>query len=524
MTYYGYDFTERNSGGLGAIIHDVMNAVKYAEDNEFTFALTIEGYEIPRLNGSYDDVDIPNKNWHSYFNSFKKVNRSKCFEVWPNIIHNTRYSHGDIQQYSNLIKDKVCIFREDIRHDIQKLVDESNFNADTDIVLHVRMTDKITENQQLLPIDKYIEECEYALKQLNNKHNRIYICTDNKYIITDIKNHFDKINVEVVCDYSESYEPLQLLRVGNMLSKSKAQAETMVALKKLFIMKSAKYLIGARMSYFFRIGELLGYPNVAINLQDNDAFGIAPYSAVKYKIRPYLNKTIQNFINKNAITSTNILKYNQIYHKDNIVTIHDFVSHEVLTNIKHEIENYKWWTYATIPNENEWTVKYSSISIPECAIKECKRSLANKLFTYRFQRCLGNHYDTCTCISCKINDTVRSFPFTDTVCKIIGCRNVIPGETFLSKYNQGDFLSLHTDVKKGDIAVTISFSYDWDPCFGGILHFCDQDKNIYKSIVPKLGNINIFKLDPNNGIYHFVSTVNVDKKRYTLVAWYWIID
>ena len=120
--------------------------------------------------------------------------------------------------------------------------------------------------------------------------------------------------------------------------------------------------------------------------------------------------------------------------------------------------------------------------------------------------------------------TVKSFPFTDILCKIIGCRNLKPREVFLSNYGKNDYLSLHHDINKGDITVTISFTYDWDPVYGGILHFCDDDKNIYKSIVPKLGNINIFKLDLSKGIDHFVSTVNVDKNRYTLVAWYQYID
>ena len=101
---------------------------------------------------------------------------------------------------------------------------------------------------------------------------------------------------------------------------------------------------------------------------------------------------------------------------------------------------------------------------------------------------------------------------------------MIPGEVFLSNYKKNDFLSLHHDINKGDIAVTISLSYDWDPVYGGILHFCDDEKNIYKSVVPKLGNINIFKLDPNKGIDHFVSPVNVDKNRYTLVAWYYLVN
>ena len=83
---------------------------------------------------------------------------------------------------------------------------------------------------------------------------------------------------------------------------------------------------------------------------------------------------------------------------------------------------------------------------------------------------------------------------------------------------------MHHDKNKGDIAVTISFAYDWDPVFGGVLHFCDKDQNIHTSVTPKAGEINIFKLDPQNEVNHFVSPVVVDKNRYTLVAWYYTLN
>ena len=56
---YGYNFTKRNSGGLGAIIHDVMNAAKYAAQNGFTLGFVKDGYDIPRLNGSYRPRPAP---------------------------------------------------------------------------------------------------------------------------------------------------------------------------------------------------------------------------------------------------------------------------------------------------------------------------------------------------------------------------------------------------------------------------------------------------------------------------------
>jgi len=527
MAYYGYNFTKRNGGELGAIIHDVMNAAKYAEENGLLLGFITDGYEIPRLNGARDDIDVPNKNWHSYFTSFDKVTLIDCASVWPawpNIIAGSNPAKWDIRQYVSLLQDKVCTFQPDVYNEVDELVKQTSFNIETDIVVHIRRAPcKLAENPMFLPIEKYIEECEYALSQLNCDRNRIYVCTDNKAVVEDIKKHFNGTSTEIVWDDSESSVPLHAMRCDNKLSKSEAHNETMVALKNIFIMKSAKYLIGGRMSYFFRVAELLGHPNTSVNIQDNDKFGVAPYSSVDYMIRPYLKNTIPNFVNKDMITLPNIIKYNKIYNEENIVTIPNFISDDVLCSVKTDIETYKWWSYATRSTNGKRTVQYSQ-DISAQMIAECEQAHVNKLFTYRFQRCIGKHYDTCRCVSCKLNDTVKSFPFTDILCRIIGCRNLKPGEVFLSRYGKNDFLSLHHDKNKGDISVTISFTYDWDPVYGGILHFCDDDKNIYKSIVPKLGNINIFKLDLNKGIDHFVSTVNVDKNRYTMVAWYWYID
>ena len=327
MKYYGYNFIKRNSGGLGAIIHDVMNAAKYAEENGLSLGFISDGYEIPRLNGTHNDIDVPNKNWHSYFTSFEKVNLTECIEVWPKYIVDTSPTKWDIQQYASFLRDKVCIFQPEIYNEVEELVNKTSFNIETDIVVHIRQTPcKLIENPMLLPIEKYIEECEYALSQLNDDKNRIYVCTDNKAIIGDIKNHFDEKNIEIVWDDSESSEPLQTMRWKSGLSKSVAQAETMVALKNIFIMKSAKYLIGGRMSYFFRIAELLGHPNTCVNIQDNDKFGVAPYSSVDYMIRPYLKNTIPNFVNNDMITLPNITKYNKMYKDESIVTIPNFIS------------------------------------------------------------------------------------------------------------------------------------------------------------------------------------------------------
>lgn len=523
MHYYGFNFTKQNNGGLGAIIHDVMLAVEYAEQNHLIFCFTKEGYEIPRLNGSYKELDIPNKTWHSFFNSFPIVETEKCIEIWPKLLPNTKIHKWNIENFSDLLKNRICTFHPEIENEINALVKKTCFNSETDIVLHIRLTDKIVESLCFVPTEIYIHECEYIISKFKNEQNRIYICTDDKTICKVIKDYFNKKDIEVVWDDTESDEHLHILRNSFKLSNIQAQNETMNSFKNIFIMKQSKYLIGCRSSYFFRIAELLRYPNESSNLQDNNEFGVAPYSSVNYMIRPYKKKSIADFINTKMNNDDHIQKYNEIYKNTNIVTIPNFISENVLEKIRSEIENYAWWSYTILPNNNVWETKeYANIYDPALyeRFAECNKNLENKYFTYRFKREFGNHFQQCMCIACRLHDTVSSFPVTDMLSKIVGCKNMVPNEMFLSNYGKDDFLTIHHDIKKGDIAVTFSFCYDWYPCYGGILHFCDDDNNIYKSIVPKLGSVNIFRIDLEKGINHFVSSVNVNKNRYTLIAWY----
>ena len=67
--YCGYNFTKKNGGGLGAIIYNVLLNRYFSKKSNYDFCFTKEGYDIPRLNGSIDDIKEINttKYWHSYF-------------------------------------------------------------------------------------------------------------------------------------------------------------------------------------------------------------------------------------------------------------------------------------------------------------------------------------------------------------------------------------------------------------------------------------------------------------------------
>jgi len=503
---YGYNFTKRNNGGLGAIIHDIMNAVAYTREHNLTFCFTKEGYDIPRFNGSVES-DLPDVHWHSFFSSFDIVDESQCVQTWPTFIPDTTFTPIQIENYSNIVQ-HIFKLQDSVKDEVKRLVDATPFQP-SDVVLHVRRTDKITESE-LLPLDIYIRECERAISL---GKTRIYICTDEKWVAVALKQQFQP-KVEVVWDTTESDDPLQYLRYTNQLEKSVAQKETITALKNLYIMEHCDYLIGGRMSYFFRVAELLRYPKISINLKDNDVFGVAPY-AITPIVRPYKKKTIPHFINGLDLTS-----YAEQYKKEHIVCVPNLINETLLNELHPELDNYKWWNYAITPVNSIWNVEYYDPTLDlSDRFNECDMHLMKKEFCYRFKRSLKGHYETCNCISCKLCDTVESFPVTDALSKIVGCDTMVATEVFISNYGKDDFISIHHDKKKGDIAVTFSLC-EWHPTYGGILHFCDKE-TIYKSISPQIGNVTIFKVY-ENGINHFVSKVNVNKNRYTITAWYTI--
>jgi Rps23 Pro-64 3,4-dihydroxylase Tpa1-like proline 4-hydroxylase len=216
-----------------------------------------------------------------------------------------------------------------------------------------------------------------------------------------------------------------------------------------------------------------------------------------------------------------IEKYKTDYKETGIVVIPSFISDDILKGITYELDNYEWWVYSIRPYNNiDETVFLNKF--PTDSYNECLNHHENNVFCYRFKRSYGIHYTTCICISCRLEEFAKSEYVMDTICKIIDCPTIVPNEIFISNYGKDDFLSIHHDIGKGDISATFSLTEDWNPSWGGVLHFCDESKNIYKSVSPQFGSLNLFRLDTEFGLDHFVSTVSVNRNRYTLTAWYTI--
>ena len=146
-------------------------------------------------------------------------------------------------------------------------------------------------------------------------------------------------------------------------------------------------------------------------------------------------------------------------------------------------------------------------------------------FAYRFKRTLDDHYENCYCIQCKFKEYFLKDEIKDKLANIVGCNKIKFEETFCSRYDNGDYLSIHHDKGNGDYAFIFQLTENWNPTFGGLLHFYDSEKKeIYKTINPKFNSLTIFKIKNVPITDHFVSTNTSSSSRHAFTGWFSIVD
>ena len=109
----------------------------------------------------------------------------------------------------------------------------------------------------------------------------------------------------------------------------------------------------------------------------------------------------------------------------------------------------------------------------------------------------------------------------DTVSELTGENITKIMDIFISKFEQGDFLSEHTDNTLGKYAFMIYLNKNWDIKCGGNLNIIKDDKTV-DTVIPeynKLILMDVFsKLRP-----HYIDKVKCDKNRYAITRMVCII-
>ena len=179
-----------------------------------------------------------------------------------------------------------------------------------------------------------------------------------------------------------------------------------------------------------------------------------------------------------------------------------------------------WWSYALRYDSDPIYFTNSLRHIQakkEVSLKVDESFRRSGTLSYKFKR-TTNHFDSCPCFECALK---KEQGIKNCILNEMGWSSCTIAESFISSYESGDYLSMHTDKNKGNVAFILNLTQNWKPEFGGMLNILSTDGS-FKAIPPDFNSLILMEVDETKGTQHFVSEVSkyVTSNRIAYSGWY----
>lgn len=120
----------------------------------------------------------------------------------------------------------------------------------------------------------------------------------------------------------------------------------------------------------------------------------------------------------------------------------------------------------------------------------------------------------------QITEFLNSEEFLEFGRIVIGAELITKADVQATLYARGNFLTRHTDEghdRERRAALTLGFTRKWEPDWGGLLAFFDEDLDIRRALTPRFNMLSIF----DGRIMHSVSPVApfAGAGRYQITGW-----
>lgn len=226
------------------------------------------------------------------------------------------------------------------------------------------------------------------------------------------------------------------------------------------------------------------------------------------------------------------------YEKNGFVVLNNFFKTDVVNDLYKTLNtcNPEWWGASTPTQDyNPKVIPYYQCGMNDKEIAQRKKLATNTFCTgglcYRFDRLRQPHFEACSCNICKFTKLLHSENLLSFCKDFVNDEDIgnIPLNPYFTRYNDEDFLSLHTDSKSKKengkvrkIALIIHLAKDWKPWYGGNLVILDKDaKYVRKTLTPNYNSLCIMNVE-NDALPHYVDPMIVGlwKKRYAISMWY----
>jgi len=202
-----------------------------------------------------------------------------------------------------------------------------------------------------------------------------------------------------------------------------------------------------------------------------------------------------------------IEKYRQQYQQNRTVTIKNLFSDEDANLIWEDYKSHKGFetSFFTAEQDEDGStpLRFAAKGSSNYTLWTTKvnEMMANGEFSYRFSRTNWRHLELVRLWESKF--------FLDSLSYITGNEKPLvwnSDSTFTSKYEEGDFLSTHTDQNHGRVAFVYQITKDWLPQNGGLFQRLPDWKNIDKTVVPQFNQLTLFDVS-GEGVPHMVTSI-----------------
>lgn len=194
-----------------------------------------------------------------------------------------------------------------------------------------------------------------------------------------------------------------------------------------------------------------------------------------------------------------------------------------------------------LDQEVDWTVAYigerGSMTMPASEFKAMdhrERSRFMRNLLRRSQNGFQFFYDSYMMVTAykegrdpglllhRVLETLNSPEFLTVIRHITGVDAIRKADAQATCYRPGHFLRHHDDSSPGEqrreVAYVLNLTRRWEPDWGGLLHFYDEDGNVVESVVPRFNTLSLFRVPAR----HFVSYVSpwAGEPRYAITGWF----
>ncbi|GGE51314.1 proline hydroxylase [Marinicauda pacifica] len=120
----------------------------------------------------------------------------------------------------------------------------------------------------------------------------------------------------------------------------------------------------------------------------------------------------------------------------------------------------------------------------------------------------------------QITEFLNSPEFLEFGREVIGASVITKADAQATLYARGNFLTRHTDEghdRERRAAYTLGFTRSWEPDWGGMLAFFDDELNVSRAFLPRFNMLSLF----DGTVMHSVGTVTqfAAAGRYQITGW-----